>query len=238
MNEQEATGLKAAANRLRSLSLATTAGELIGGEEALISRLGFSRSTIRQAARLLEREGLLRVRRGPSGGYFAARPDAETIAETVSAYLQTIEMENVDVTVVASALYVEVARKAAARIDEAGKAKLTAFRDRVLAVRSDASFTQVRTLERECRDIVFVLANSHYVELIFNINTAFAYRTMSTAGRFDGGSDHLEFVQTWRNAKSIELTAIAEGDEELATLAARHLRRVWDERIWTRVRQL
>jgi GntR family transcriptional regulator, transcriptional repressor for pyruvate dehydrogenase complex len=232
------TGLKAAAARMRELSLATEPGELLGGEEALIGQLGFSRSTIRQAARLLEREGLLRVRRGPSGGYFAARPDAISIAETVASYLQTIELDGGDINLIASALYVEVVRKAAGRIDDEGKLSTQALRSRVLAVKPTATFTQVHALEKECRDATFVMANSHYVELIFNINTAFAHRAMTTGGRFDQGPAHLGFVQTWRTAKALELSAICDGDPELAALAARHLRKVWDERIWERLRQL
>lgn len=231
------TGLKAAAARLRALSLSTTPGELMGAEEALISKLGFSRSTIRQAARLLEREGLLRVRRGPSGGYFASRPDANSIAETVAAYLQTIEIDNADISLVASALYVEAVRKAATRIDDAGKARMSVFCERVLAVKFGANFTEIRSLEKECRDALFALANSKYVELIFNINTAFAYQRMSTEGRFDHGPEHIEFVRTWRNAKALELTAIADADADLATMAARHLRKVWDDRIGARLQQ-
>lgn len=233
------TALKAASERLRTLALSAKPGELIGGEESLISGLGFSRSTIRQAARLLEREGLLRVKRGPAGGYFASRPDAETIEATVSAYLETLAMDAEDVTLIASALWTEVVRKAARRRTDESAAVAISLRDRVQAIKPRAPFVQVRTLEGETREAIFALADSKYVELIFNINTAFARRTFAASpGELDEGEEHLEFVRAWRNAKVMELTAIAEGDEELAVMAARHLRRVWHERIWAHRRQL
>src|SRR5215471_18892047 len=53
--------LEAAIIKLREIVLATKNGALIGGEDSLVAKLGASRSTVRQAARLLEREGLLRV---------------------------------------------------------------------------------------------------------------------------------------------------------------------------------
>src|SRR3569623_1918283 len=91
------TAIEAAAPRLRSIVLGTPEGTLLGSEEALIKRLDVSRATVRQVARLLEREGLLLVRRGINGGYFAARPDARTIESTVSAYLEIFDSDIEDV---------------------------------------------------------------------------------------------------------------------------------------------
>ena len=71
--------IDAAASRLRALARAANADALLGSEEALVAQLGVSRATLRQVARLLEREGLLKVRRGINGGYFAARPDLRTV---------------------------------------------------------------------------------------------------------------------------------------------------------------
>src|SRR6266404_239290 len=118
MTERTRSAIDAAAARLRELALAADDGELLGSEEALVEKLGASRTTVRQVARLLEREGLLRVRRGINGGYFAARPDLHTIETTVSAYLEMLHTEPEDVTTIASALWVEVLRRAA-RINSA-----------------------------------------------------------------------------------------------------------------------
>ena len=137
------TAIDMAARELRKIVLAREPGALIGREDALTAMLGCSRSTVRQVARLLEREGLLRVRRGINGGYFGARPDAGTIEAAVSSYLETLDIDSRDVTVVASALWVEVMRKAAsANRDQAQKLadRLVA---KVKAVKNDAPFDKI-----------------------------------------------------------------------------------------------
>jgi DNA-binding FadR family transcriptional regulator len=236
MRERGNTALQTAAARLRSLSLAAADGDLLGGEDALIASLGFSRSTVRQAARLLEREGLVRVKRGPAGGYFACRPDVTTIEMSVSAYLETLDVEFKDISNIASALWVEAVRKATTHGGDRARELADRLIDQVEAMPDTASFTMVRSLEQETRSAIFALADSRYVELIFNINTAFGLRAFAaaTAPASDEGAEHLAFVQAWRRAKTMELTAVGGGDEELAVLAARHARKVWDQRILTR----
>lgn len=61
-----------AASALREIIWSAAEGQLLGSEEDLTAMLGVSRPTVRQVARLLEREGLLKVRRGVNGGYFAS----------------------------------------------------------------------------------------------------------------------------------------------------------------------
>jgi hypothetical protein len=39
-------------------------------------------------------------------------------------------------------------------------------------------------------------------------------------------------VRAWRSAKLLELESIADGDPELAMMAARHGRNLWHRRIW------
>ena len=236
MSDRGKTAIKLAGERLRALSLGAEEGTLLGSEEALIAELGVSRSTVRQVARVLEREGLLKVRRGPSGGYFAARPDAETIQSAVSAYLETLEMDREDVTAIASALWVEVVRKAAANSSDEARAKLEGFRKRIASLKPDASFTQVRKLDLESRKAIFDLTNSRYIELIFDINMAFASRTFPLPEEVET-PEHAHFVRTWRDAKVMELTAIADQDIELAAIAARYVRKVWHDRIWARRRK-
>jgi GntR family transcriptional repressor for pyruvate dehydrogenase complex len=226
--------IEAAAVQLRAIVLASEDGALIGSEDVLLAKLGFSRSTVRQVARLLEREGYLRVRRGLNGGYFGSRPDRATIASTVSAYLETLDMDAQDVTVIASALWVEVLRKAAAVRTEAARALADAYRERVLAIKPDASFAEVRTLEQESRSAIFELVKSRYIELIFDINMAFARRRFPPPSDMDDSADHPKFVRAWRNAKLMELSAIADGDVELGVMAAHLIRKIWHERVWTR----
>lgn len=228
------TGLQAAADHLRSIALDAEDGTFIGSEEALVARLGCSRGTVRQLARLLEREGLLRVKRGINGGYFVSRPDAGTIEASVSAYLETLDMDTQDVTVLASALWVEVMRKAA-RVGRADAQALAArFRPKVNRLKPGASFAEILRLEQECRTEIFKLTRSGYIELIFEINSTFASRKFPPASEEIAETDHQEFVRAWKESKLLELSAIQDGDIELATMAARYSRKIWHRRVWAR----
>jgi DNA-binding FadR family transcriptional regulator len=230
------TTVEDAATRLRAIVLAAEDGVFLGSEDALVAQLGVSRATVRQVARLLEREGLLRVRRGINGGYFGARPDVGIIESTVSAYLDTLDMEGEDVTVVASALWVEVIRKAAGLRSEAARATAQRLRERVAALPSDASFGAVADADEACRTAIFELVKARYIELIFHINTAFAQRHFTASpSAADDGTAQREFVHAWKSAKLLELGAIADGDPELGAMAARHTRNLWHERVWRRL---
>lgn len=225
--------IEVAAAKLRAIVLAEKNGTCLGSEDELLAKLGFSRATVRQVSRLLEREGFLRVRRGIGGGYFGSRPDAVSVAKTVSAFLETLDMDAQDVTVIASALWVEVLRKAAGVRSEASSALANTFRARVLQVKPDATFGEILKLEQESRSAIFSLVNSRYIELIFAINTEFAGRRSAPHDDLDDSSVQREFVQAWRDAKLLELSAIADGDVDLGTMAARHIRNIWHKRVWT-----
>lgn len=229
------TALGVAAEKLRTIVLDSAEGEFIGSEDALILQLGCSRSTVRQVARLLEREGLLKVRRGINGGYFGTRPDAGTIEATVSAYLETLDMDASDVTVLASALWVEAVRKAAGAPAEAKREVVARLSKQISRVPDDAGFDTIRDLELSGQEEIFKLTNSAYIQLIFDINSAFSRRRFPVSRIADDvDANHDEFVRTWREAKLLELNAIEIGDRELAVLAARYSRKVWHRRVWRR----
>jgi DNA-binding FadR family transcriptional regulator len=229
------TTIEGAAGKLRGIALATKAGTLLGSEEDLIARLQVSRATVRQVARLLEREGLLRVRRGINGGYFAARPDVHTIEATVSAYLETFDTDLEDIFAVASALWVEVMRKAAARNTREARSLARHFKEQVAALPQAAEHEQVLALELESQTAIFGLIKSHYIHLIFQINVAFATRRLDHGLGTDHSPAHRDFVQAWRSAKLMELEAIADGDPEMAAIAARHMRNLWRRRTLERM---
>ncbi|HEX7858459.1 MAG TPA: GntR family transcriptional regulator [Sphingobium sp.] len=224
--------VKVAADELRNIVLKLEDGAFLGSEDALRAQLGCSRNTLRQAARLLERDGFIRVRRGINGGYFGTRPDASKVENVVSAYLETLDMDAEDVTAVASILWVEVMRRASAVHNDASFEMVEKFRRRLKQVKSTATFAQVREFEQETRKAIFELARCRYIELVFNINTAFSQRGFPPRPMLDETPEHLAFVRAWRDAKAMELTAIAEGDVELGAMAARHIRHLWHKRLW------
>jgi len=215
---------------LRTLSLEANPESLLGSEEALVASLGAARATVRQAARILEREGLLVVRRGSNGGYFAARPDAETIETAVSAYLDTLDIDVADVSIVAAVLWIEAVRKACALQTEAAADLAHTLRRRVMRVRFTTSFREVIDVEHETRKAIFNLTNARYIELIFQINYVFSRRHFMMEERIGNRPDDENFVRQWRDSKVMELQAIIDGDIEMGVMAAAYGRKLWQDR--------
>jgi GntR family transcriptional repressor for pyruvate dehydrogenase complex len=217
--------LDAVSAKLRDLVLAVDKGALLGSEDSLVDGLGASRSTLRQAARILEREGLLRVKRGLNGGYYGSRPDEKTIQTAVIAYLLTHDASHEDVSAVASVLWVEVLRRAATLNNRSARKFAEGYRQQVLALDENATLQDVVQLEERMRDATFELIESPYMQLLFRINATFR------RNRFAPPPLDLKrpgFVERWREAKLMELGAIAEGDVQLAIMAARYMPTVWD----------
>lgn len=225
--------IAATADRLRQIVFLKEAGDFIGSEDSLVAELACSRNTVRQVARLLERDGLLRVRRGINGGYFGARPDAGTVEGVVATYLNMLDIEREDVIIIASALYVATVRKASrAPANEIRSAVDPLYRD-LLSFDMLANFGKVLKFEERVRSQIFALAKSTYVKLIFDINIAYSQRVMNQ-GVDDDSAQHEGFVPNWRDAKLLELSALRLGDAEQAELAARHSRILWEKRVSTR----
>lgn len=70
--------------RGRIMSGGLKPGDFLTSEPDLIEESGFSRGIVREALRLLEAEGLIRIRRGPRGGIEVAAPDLSQISRTMS----------------------------------------------------------------------------------------------------------------------------------------------------------
>jgi GntR family transcriptional repressor for pyruvate dehydrogenase complex len=224
--------LEAAASRLRALAFATAESALIGAESELIVRLGVSRATIRQAARMLEAEGLLVVRRGPSGGYFSARPTTETLERVFGGYLAALNLDIEEIFIVGFALWTEVVRHATLMRSGDVKAMTHRFRQRLAGLANDAPLIEISAFEDDYRRSMFQLVQRPYVELMFTLNRAVTWRhyTGPALGR-DGDTRDPAFVREWRKSKRFELDAIEGGDESLALLAATRDRILWRERL-------
>lgn len=227
---KSASPIDQAALALRQRALATAPGELIGSEDDIVQALGVSRVTVRQAARLLEREGVLFVKRGKKGGYFSARPSVAMVEEVVCAYLDTLGISASHTGGVATALWVEAVREATcADRGEARKAAadLTAL---IEGITPDATMAEIGQAEAAFRSRVFDLIGGDYMRTIFQINAAFARRTIQRGGPPADPEHHRRFVRKWCSGKLLQAEAIAGGDSMQGVLAALHERRAWDDR--------
>ena len=223
--------LNIATAKLRALSLSRDEGGFLGSEDDVLAKLAVARTTLKQAARLLEREGLVRVKRGVSGGYYSARPTESTLKSVVNAYLETIDVNADHIVSVTTVLWLEVVRRASESPGPALIEALTGFIRDIAALKSDAAFGDVDAIEQASRQAIFALVDCRYIELIMRINQAFGSRHRFPTAAQDGTPDHRKFVADWRKAKTLELQAIADGDTPLAEVAARNCRKIWNRRV-------
>jgi DNA-binding FadR family transcriptional regulator len=122
--------------------LARRAGELEPGdalppERALIEEMQVGRSTLREALRLLELQGIVTIKAGPGGGPIVARPDHRPLAHTLSLALQTAEVTFQELVEARRVIEGDLANLAAAN---AGKEDIEALQrsvDHMEAIRAD-----------------------------------------------------------------------------------------------------
>jgi GntR family transcriptional repressor for pyruvate dehydrogenase complex len=87
------------ADELRTLIVSgkLSDGESLGREPDLVERFGVSRPSLREALRILETEGLIRVVRGLHGGVVVQSPDQRMTARTAALVLQSRNVSLADV---------------------------------------------------------------------------------------------------------------------------------------------
>jgi GntR family transcriptional regulator, transcriptional repressor for pyruvate dehydrogenase complex len=95
----------------------------LGSEDDVLKRLGISRPTLRQAARLVEAEGLLLVRRGIGGGIFGRRPSRDAVTHMATISLRSAGASYGDLIRTFAFLSSEVARLAAENPDAGARTR-------------------------------------------------------------------------------------------------------------------
>jgi GntR family transcriptional regulator, transcriptional repressor for pyruvate dehydrogenase complex len=111
------------ARELAALSLGYEDGAYLGAEDDLLIRLGVSRPTLRQAAKIAESERMISVRRGTRGGFYAARPDVNDSIRALNRYLRMSGVTIRELTVI-NPVSEEAARLAADCGDEVLRARM------------------------------------------------------------------------------------------------------------------
>jgi GntR family transcriptional regulator, transcriptional repressor for pyruvate dehydrogenase complex len=202
------------ADILREEILSHASGDewLLGSEDEMIRMLGVSRPTLRQAARMLEQEQLLVVRRGIGGGLFGRRPTAEAVSHIASVYLRSQGATYTNMISAQLILGVECARLAAENGDPEQRVALRDFykervRDREHL--SAADFVQV-TVEFQRR--VAELAGSPALKLFVDVLMDLSRGSAPIQRIY---TDHTRQIQTFTRHEAVA-QAIAAGDGKLA----------------------
>ena len=207
----------ATAARLREMILAAEPDALLGSLTEIAQQLGVGIVTVQQAARILEHEGLLEVRRGPGGGYYGKRPDEAALERSVAAYIQVHPEAAQEVSEIVSLLLCELIPAAARCKDETLREALRELLDRV--DRADTPEERA-AIEHALHNLLYRMVNRPLIELLTRVTTQLQ-RDQPLPMLFRGE----EGVAAWKAARRRVLQAMLDQDEELARFEAERYRK-------------
>ncbi|ASY66727.1 Transcriptional regulator, GntR family (plasmid) [Sinorhizobium sojae CCBAU 05684] len=99
-------------------------GDRLPQEKMLIDEFKAAKSTVREAMKTLETQGLIYTRSGPGGGAFVAQPSAQHAMELLGAYFFFDQPSLSDIYAIRKALEPEIAAHLAGRLQPAQLAEL------------------------------------------------------------------------------------------------------------------
>lgn len=201
-----------AAERLRDLLFAVPPDTRLGALPELARKLGVGIVTVQQAARILEHEGLLEVRRGPGGGYYGTRPDDAALERAIAAYMRVHPASFEEAADITSLLFNELVSAAAACRDEDLHGQLTALAESIDARYSEADRG---AFEEEFQDLLFRMVQRPLFEVLTRVTLRFA--STRRAPLIDGSRAG---VAEWKFGRRRIIAAILAQDPELARFEA------------------
>lgn len=210
--------VQTAAQRLRELSLHSEPGARLGSLADIAARLDVGIVTVQQAARILEHEGLITVKRGPGGGYSAARPDDAALERAFATYMRVHDIDHREAFELAVMLDCEIIQAAARDLDKAAH-RLISELIALLEHCKDAD--ACIEFEIRFRETLLGLFEQPLLELLAKVAMQM-YREEHNSILFDGAFS----LEDWRRGRHRILEAILSRDEELANFEAQRYRRM------------
>jgi DNA-binding FadR family transcriptional regulator len=174
--------------------------------------MGISRPTFRQAAKLVEQEQLLVIKRGVGGGFFARQPSTTAVAHVAAVYLHVRKATIEDAIRSAKPIFAEIARSAAQRAQPDTYAQLASFMAQERSASGD-----LRSFLRAERDFLAIFAaasGNPVLELYATVLIDFA-ATFVADSVFARSPDR---VPAYRAIRTQLIQAILTGDAEVATV--------------------
>lgn len=185
---------------------------LLGSEDDMIRMLGVSRPTLRQAARMLEQEQLLVVRRGIGGGLFGRRPTGEAVSHTASVYLRSQGATYNDLISTQTILGVESARLAALNGSQSDRRALRDYYKERVRDREHLSAEEFIRVSVDFQRRVAELSGNPALQLFVNVLMDLSQGSAPVQRVY---SDAVRQQQTFTRHEGIA-DAIASGDAKLA----------------------
>lgn len=158
------------ARALARLSLDSEEGAYLGAEQDLLARLGISRPTLRQAAKIVESDRLISVRRGTNGGFYAERPAAADAIRTLTRFLRLRGTTLRDIMAMNRLVTEEAAVLACACTREDLRARLAAF---VATIDANDTPGAVIRAETALARLIAEMSGNPAIELVLAIGYGF-----------------------------------------------------------------
>lgn len=178
--------------------------------------LGVGIVTVQQAARILEHEGLLAVRRGPGGGYHGTRPDEAALERAFEAYWRVHGFGYRESQEMLALLDCEIVPAAARCKDETLMQAVRALSEKV--EHCDTPEQRV-DFEVELRQLLYRMVAQPLIELLSRVTMRVnVQRPLPMLFHGDDG------VAIWKTGRARILRAILQQDEELARFEAERYR--------------
>lgn len=204
--------VQVAAEALRARIFAQPAGEQIGSLPELARDLGVGIVTVQQAARILEHEGLLEVRRGPGGGYYGRRPDRSDLERVLGTYMRSEPASWKEVLDITSLLFNRLCAAAARCEDPARHAELREVARRIAACADESGLA---ALETALQEVLFRMVERPLFELLTHVALGFARTPHSHETMFAAIG-----LDAWKDGRRRIIDAILRQDPELAHFEA------------------
>lgn len=199
---------------LREELLQLDDGAALGSEASLQERLRVSRSSLRQAARVLEREQLLEVRRGIRGGYYARRPDVTGVAQAAVNFLRFRGAKWSDLIAAGRVITADICKLAAANPDPIKRERLNRAMRRLDSLKTATRREFVRA-DIALQSALLALADNAFLELYQSISWGFGVNQKKV--RIWDRDDHRI---RWSEERLALCGAVLRGETEVAAAFA------------------
>lgn len=201
------------ARALSDLSLSGDEGAYLGAEDDLLAQLGVSRPTLRQAAKIVESDRLISVRRGLRGGFYAERPNAADSIRALTRYLRLNGASLADIIVVTRPVSEEAAVLAATHATDDQRERMRGFVERIETHGSRADMVRSET---ELGRLLAQMSGNPAVQLFMEIGFTFGMEEQDK-GFFDSAEDRADT----RAMQHQICKAVLSGDPDIARLMMR-----------------
>jgi len=202
---------------LRNLIISHAPDAYLGSMNEVAKKLGVGIVTVQQAARILEHEGLLNVKRGPGGGYYGTRPDAAALERAFATYMRIHNISYRDAFEMTVSLDCDIAEHAAGSKHKDLEPLIEELIEELERCQSAEDRIE---FEVHFRDALLKIVCNPLLELLSRVAMQL-YKSDSDPALF---ADRIR-LEEWKVGRMAILQAIMRRDSELAFFEAQRFRR-------------